>query len=176
MQMILHAFLFLFWVLFVRFTDLRTTDTALRRTTRTYPLGSTCWKLQTSEWMFSRAERMLGNSSCWRGSCLDNFGCPFLLVFCVLFFLKGPPEPVRRCDPGKVIFWLPVAASISLTRFAHSSFSLALSLLEILPHSPGMDVPPETSKHVKKTTSQKLEDQKKVRWMVHSEAHLRFLL
>lgn len=98
---------------------------------------------------------------------------PFLFIFRLLFFQKGPPQPERRCDPGKGIIWLSVAPSLSPTRLARSSFlsvflSLARSLLEILPLSPGMDVPPETSKHVKKTTSQKLEDQKKVRRVVHS--------
>lgn len=93
---------------------------------------------------------------------------PFLFIFHLLFFQKGPPQPERRCDPGKGIIWLPVAPSLSPTSLARSSFlsvflSLTWSLLEILPLSPGMDVPPETSKHVKKSTSQKLEDQKKVR-------------
>ncbi len=98
---------------------------------------------------------------------------PFLFIFHLLFFQKGPPQPQRRCDPGKGIIWLPVVPSLSPTRLAGSSFlsvflSLTWYLLEILPLSPGMDVPPETSKHVKKSTSQKLEDQKKVRHLVHS--------
>jgi len=57
----------------VCFTDLRTKDAALRWTTRAHSLGSTGWKLRTSEWMFSRAERMLVFSSCWRGLC--ELGC-----------------------------------------------------------------------------------------------------
>lgn len=98
---------------------------------------------------------------------------PFLAIFHLLFFQKGPPQPERRCDPGKGIIWLPVAPSLSPTRLARSSFlsvflSLTCSHLEILLLTPGMDVPPETSKHVKKSTSQKLEDQKKVRHVVHS--------
>lgn len=115
---------------------------------------------------------------CWSFHPVDvvsvNSGVsPFLFIFRLLFFQKGPPQPERRCDPGKGIIWLPVAPSLSPTRLARSSFlsvflSLARSLLEILPLSPGMDVPPETSKHVKKSTSQKLEDQKKVRRVVHS--------
>lgn len=57
----------------VCFADLRTKDAALRWTTRTRTLGSTGWKWQISEWMFSRVERMLVFSSCWRG--LGKFGC-----------------------------------------------------------------------------------------------------
>ncbi len=148
-----------------------TKDVSLSWTTRIHTLGSTGWKWQTSEWMFSRVERMLVPSSCWRG--LGSFGCVSIpLHFPSPVLPERPTSARRRCDPGKGIIWLPVAPSLSPTRLARSSFlsvflSLTWSLLEILPLSPGMDVPPETSKHVKKSTSQKLEDQKKVRHVVH---------
>ncbi len=79
---------------------------------------------------------------------------PFLFIFHLLFFQKGPPQPQRRCDPGKGIIWLPVVPSLSPHTLAGSSFlsvflSLTWYLLEILPLSRGMDVPPETSKHVR---------------------------
>lgn len=144
-----------------------TKDVSLSWTTRIHTLGSTGWKWQTSEWVFSRVERMLVPSSCWRG--LGSFGCVSVpLHFPSPVLPERPTSAQRRCDPGKGIIWLPVAPSLSPTRLARSSFlsvflSLTWSLLEILPLSPGMDVPPETSKHVKKSTSQKLEDQKKVR-------------
>lgn len=121
-----------------------------------------CFHMWRGCWSFHPADVVSVNSGV----------SPFLFIFHLLFFQKGPPQPERRCDPGKGIIWLPVAPSLSPTRLALSSFlsvllSLARSLLEILPLSPGMDVPPETSKHVKKSTSQKLEDQKKVRSVVH---------
>lgn len=129
----------------------------------TYKLLNGCFHVQRGCWSFHPADVVSVN---WGVS-------PFLFIFHLQFFQKGPPQPERRCDPGKGIIWLPVAPSLSSTRLARSSFlsvflSLAPSLLEILPLSPGMDVPPETSKHVKKSTSQKLEDQKKVRRVVHS--------
>lgn len=128
-----------------------------------YKLLNGCFHAQRGCWSFHPADVVSVN---WGVS-------PFLFIFHLQFFQKGPPQPERRCDPGKGIIWLPVAPSLSSTRLARSSFlsvflSLARSLLEILPLSPGMDVPPETSKHVKKSTSQKLEDQKKVRCVVHS--------
>lgn len=97
----------------------------------------------------------------------------FFFIFHLLFLKKGPPQPEWRCDPGEGIICQPVTPSLSPTRLASSSFlsiflCLDRSLLEILALSSGMDVPPETSRHVKKSTSQKLEDQKKVRRVVHS--------
>lgn len=109
-----------------------TKDVSLSWTTRIHTLGSTGWKWQTSEWMFSRVERMLVPSSCWRG--LGSFGCVSVpLHFPSPVLPERPTSAQRRCDPGKGIIWLPGAPSLSPTRLAHSSFlSVCLSLSHLV--------------------------------------------
>lgn len=140
--------------LFSRFDD----QGCINWTTRIHTLGSTGWKWQTSEWMFSRVERMLVSSSCWRG--LSSFGC-----ISVPLHFPSPVLPERPTSAPEKMWPRQrnnLAACSPLLSLSH-----LVSLGDITTLT-GMDVPPETSKHVKKSTSQKLEDQKKVRHLVHS--------